>query len=436
MIETLPPPLRRAVSGYTGIVRSVEECLCPAEEPPLFRATCEIGAGVGLLGSSLDHLSGIGGAGRSSSAAASAAVGEALERYSATYVPYERIVVASAAELGGEAVAPERFALFSERQHALGDFPFARFAAETRVAWVQGFSLPERRPAWVPADLVFLGPIGGGVRIGYATSSGTACAESTDDALERGLCEVLERDAFLILWASRLSLPLLDPSGDARTAALDRHLFASTAFEYAAVDLSPFHRLPSVLGVVRARGAATGALGVGAGTAPTIERAWWKALAEGFAARAAGAKLSLLEAACNYRPADKAVVTFEDHIRYYADPERAASADFLDASDERVPVAGVPRLEGSTSSLRVAALCTRVDAAGSTAYAVDVTSPDVAELGLTVVKVLAPELCSLDVPHAARFLGGSRLYRAAAELGLRDGPLAWEDVNPEPHPFP
>ena len=64
------------------------------------------------------------------------------------------------------------------------------------------------------------------------------------------------------------------------------------------------------------------------------------------------------------------------------------------------------------------------------------TAPDVRELGLTVGKVLAPELCPLDVPHAARFLGGRRLYDAAVSLGLRDEPLHEADVNPDPHPFP
>jgi hypothetical protein len=53
-----------------------------------------------------------------------------------------------------------------------------------------------------------------------------------------------------------------------------------------------------------------------------------------------------------------------------------------------------------------------------------------------VTKVVAPELCALDVAHAARFLGGRRIYEAAAGAGLRDGPLAEADVNPDPHPFP
>ena len=71
-----------------------------------------------------------------------------------------------------------------------------------------------------------------------------------------------------------------------------------------------------------------------------------------------------------------------------------------------------------------------------TAYAVDVTAPDIADAGLRVAKVVAPELQPLDVAYDARFLGGRRLYRAAFELGLRDEPATFDDLNPYPHPFP
>jgi ribosomal protein S12 methylthiotransferase accessory factor len=55
---------------------------------------------------------------------------------------------------------------------------------------------------------------------------------------------------------------------------------------------------------------------------------------------------------------------------------------------------------------------------------------------LVVTKAVAPELCALDVAHGARFLGGRRLYEAAAALGLRAAPLALSAINPYPHPFP
>jgi ribosomal protein S12 methylthiotransferase accessory factor len=435
-VASLPRPLRGAVSPYTGIVRSLEESLHSTTEPPHFRVACEVGRGEGLLGSPLEHLSGIGGAGLTRPEAAAAAVGEALERYSATYVPRDRIVVASARELGEEAVAPERFALFSGRQHAEPGFPFRPFRADTRVPWVDGWSLPDGRPAWLPAELVFLGDAAGrdADRIGHATSSGMACAEHVDEAFSRGLCEVLERDAFMIVWANRLSLPQLDWTAHDHIRALDRRLFAPLGLEYAAIDLSAFHRLPMVLGIVRARNGCPGALGVGAGTAPSVERAWWKALSEAFAARAASAKLALLDEGAPL--ADRPLASFEDHIRYYADHDRASRTAFLDGSPDRVSIGSIAPLEGGSAAGHVTALCERVEAAGSSAYAVDVTSPDVGALGLTVVKTLAPELCSLDVFHRARFLGGPRLYRAASDLGLRKRPLAEIDLNPDPHPFP
>jgi ribosomal protein S12 methylthiotransferase accessory factor len=433
MIEAaLQPKLRHAVSTYTGIVRTLDECLASSAEPRLYRVTCDVRGGDALLGSPLGHCAGIGGAGTTRAEAAAAAVGGGGERYTGSYVPRERLAVTSARELGDAAVAPERFALFSDAQYAAPGFPFRRFTDETEVAWVEGRALPSGEPAWLPAELVYLGdtalPDG---PIGYATSSGAACADTTEAAIERGLCELLERDAFMIVWAGRLSLPLLDWSAELPLVELDRRFFMRTGLRYAAVDLSAFHDLPSVLGVVRAPPGLPGALGVGAGTAATVERAWLKALSEAFAARSAGAKLELLEPGA-YGPTGEGVTTFEDHIRYYADERRARPAAFLDASADRTPARRVRALGRNP----IASLCARVAAAGSSAYVVDITSPDVAELGLTVVKALAPELCALDVAHGARYLGGRRLYEAAAGVGLRTGPLAESEVNPYPHPFP
>ncbi len=434
MIGSLTPRLRPAVSAYTGIIRSVEECLGSVTEPPFFQAACEVGAGDWLLGSGLDHLSGLGGIGRTREAAAGAAVGEALERYSATYVPVHTLVFASATELGEAAVAPARFALFSERQYGQPDFGYRRFTEHTRTYWVEGRELPGGVPAYLPAELVFLGPVPvqGVLPIGYATSSGLACGEELERTLEGGLLELLERDAFMIVWTNRLSLPLLGGRGCA-TIEGDDLSFSSTGLGYAAVDLSVFHDIPTVLGVVRAPRGCPGAVGVGAAAAPAIESARWKALAEAFAARTAGAKLSLLDPGAGAR---RGLRSFEDHIRHYARHEAAEATGFLDGSALRTEAGSVRRLEGNTAADRISALCRRIEAAGATAYAIDVTAPDVAELGLTVSRVIAPELCALDVAHDARFLGGRRLYEAAMKAGLSSRFLREEDINPDPHPFP
>jgi ribosomal protein S12 methylthiotransferase accessory factor len=430
VIEALPPVLRRAVSPYTGIVAEVEECLPTSAEPRLFQASCAVSRPDGLLGGPPGHASRAGGSGRTRAEAAAAAVGEAIERYSATYVP-DGLVVASAHELGEAAVTPERFALFSARQYGSPDFPFRQFTREARVAWVEGRELPAGHRAFLPAELAYLGvaAVDGERPIAHSTSNGLACAEEEDRAVLAGLLELLERDAFMIVWTNRLSLPRIDPAGiDARL----REPFDRTGLEYAGIDLSIFHGVPTVLGIVRAPAGFLGAVGVGAAAAPTVERAWWKALSEAFAVRAAGAKLELLDDGTRAGH----VETFKDHILHYARHERAAATGFLDASAERAAPAEVAELEAESVSESITALCERVAAAGSSVYAVDVTSPDVAGLGLKVIRTFAPELCPLDASHDARYLGGRRLYEAAAALGLRRAALGEDDVNPDPHPFP
>jgi ribosomal protein S12 methylthiotransferase accessory factor len=121
---------------------------------------------------------------------------------------------------------------------------------------------------------------------------------------------------------------------------------------------------------------------------------------------------------------------------FYASEDNAAAAAFLDASETRRAVADVAPLEGKTPAAQIEALAGRLAQRGLSAYAIDVTSPDVAELGLSVARVIAPELCALDVSHRARFLGGRRLTTAAYEAGLLPAPLSVADVNPLPHPFP
>jgi ribosomal protein S12 methylthiotransferase accessory factor len=424
------------VSPYVGVLRSLDELLAGTADPPLPMYLSDPVDDPSLLGAPLDAIAGACGIGLDHASAVSAALGETGERYSLSCVPRQRIVRSTAAALAGS-VAPGRFGLFRRHEYAAPGFPFVPFTDETPVRWIDGWDVRTGDLAWLPAELVFVGDCvePGEGRIGYATSSGAACAPTLDGAVLKGLFELLERDAFMIVWSSRLSLPLLDWSGDPRIDELDRRYFAPTGLDYATVDLSAFHGVPSVLGVVRAPRTEYGALGVGAGTAATIGEAWWKALSEAFACRAAAARLAMLGRGATVPDDPRHVQSFEDHILYYAAHENADRAAFLTASVERVDVRELPSLAGDMPA-QIESLLDRVEACSSSAYAVDVTAPDIASLGVRVVKTVAPELCMLDVPHGARFLGNRRLLIAAAQCGLRARELTPDEINPDPHPFP
>jgi ribosomal protein S12 methylthiotransferase accessory factor len=239
----------------------------------------------------------------------------------------------------------------------------------------------------------------------------------------------------MLAWYDRLSLPLLDWSSDSELVQLDARYFAPTGLSYSAVDLSVFFGIPTVLGVVHGAPGALSALGVGAASAPTVGVAWRKALAEAFAVHRWVRDRAIERPDDVDRPVEE-IEGFDGHTMFYAHPDRAARAAFLDASPERCDTRDVEPLAGTNVLEWIESACDRLGQHGVGAYAVDVTSPDVSTAGFHVARVVAPELCQLDVFEHARFLGGTRLYEAAPRAGQVEHPLAVSDLNPDPHPFP
>ena len=426
--------LEGAVSPLVGIVTQTMRTMHAPDETCIPNSACELApAGRTLGAATVEYGS---GAHPEDACAKAAAIGEALERYCGMFVPYDRTVVATARELGTPAVDPARFALFSANQLAQPGFPFAAFTANTRTVFVEGESLVDGSPALVPAELVFLGRIAQTLRpIAYSTTSGLACGASRNEARLAALLELVERDAVMLAWNNRLSLPLLDWSGDAWCVRLEQQYFRPAGLRYSVLDGSVFFGVPVTIAVLHGPPGSRAALAMGAGCSATMRGAWLKALSESFGVyrwlcmEIAGAPEQPL-------PQPGEVKTFDQHMLYYASEERAGLASFLDASAARTTLEDAPELEGSTPSEQIVSVVRRLASREISAYAVDVTTPDVRSLGLHVARVIAPELCALDVWHAARFLGGSRLYTAAHDAGLRATPLTPAELNPHPHPFP
>jgi ribosomal protein S12 methylthiotransferase accessory factor len=429
--------LRTLVSPYWGLVRGYSDLSCCPDDARLVRVGCRVADLEPLIGFATDFRAGGSAPGRDEALAA--ALGEVAERYSASWLP-EGLPLATARELGASAVDPARFTLFHPRQHARTGFPFKAFTADTRVRWAPAVALPSNEPAYLPAQLVYLrwrSPEDTGEEpIAYSTSNGTTCGATFDEAVLSGLLELIERDAFMLAWYGRLSLPRLDWSSAPELTTFDNRYFRATGLHYSAIDLSCFHGVPTVAGIVRGAPGDGAPLAVGAAAASTVGEAWQDALGEAFAVRAWARAMSHEGRARRFADDFSDLDGFDDHIQFYANPEHAKHAAFLDASPEEHAIGDVEPLEGKNVTDQIAALCRRLAARGVTAYAVDVTAPDIADAGLRVAKVVAPELQPLDVAYDARFLGGRRLYRAAFELGLRDEPATFDDLNPYPHPFP
>jgi ribosomal protein S12 methylthiotransferase accessory factor len=405
------------------------------DETRLFRFSCELAPTDLILGiaappqvSTGQHIT--------EAPARVAALAEAAERYSAFASPPDGIRLTTARAAGVGCALPESFALFHPRQYAEAGSTFRPFTSDTPVRWIDGFDVATGGRLLLPLQRIFIGASNrlapGEAPITYATSNGTACGATLEEALLPALLEVVERDAVMIAWNSRVSPPQLEWRSDPALADFDDRYIAPSGLTYQALDLSEIAGLPTVLACVRGPGDAPEPLGFGASSALDIRDAWRKATAECFLVRTAARHLRVTTPDRCYHDYGE-IEDFADHMVFYADRDHVCLTDFLFAAGERTSIGeAVAPMTVAEALKRVVEV---VRSQGGDVLAADITPKDIASLGLTVAKVVVPQYCDLDTAFSARFLGGDRLYRRAHQVGWRQKALTFDDLNPDPHPF-
>jgi ribosomal protein S12 methylthiotransferase accessory factor len=342
------------------------------------------------------------------------------------------VVHATQLELGPAAVDLTRLRMFTPGQAARPGFRAAVVDERDVLGWVAGRDLATGEERFAPAQLVYLGyaPQTDEPWMGPTTSSGLACGVSDDEAMLAALFEAVERDAFMLAWRRRLRAPRLDISGSSLADVHDRY-FARVRADYDALDLSGVTGIPTVLCVVRDPAGGVG-LAVGAASGWSIEHAWTRALAEGFQTYSWARQLVASGAGAALRGLDD-VESFVDHVAWYADPRRSQPRDRLRPDGELPLSESSPPLPGTGPVERLASAVDRLVQIGQQVLAFDVTSPDIADLGLRVVRVLGPDLCWLDQGSTYAYLGRPRLADPTAVPAALGGRLV---IDPDPHPFP
>ena len=380
-----------------------------------------------------------GGAGLTRAAARGAAIGEAMERYCAGLYGTEDLVFGTAGDLGRDypISAPDSYALFHPDQ----DVSYPPFTDDLPLAWTWGFSLVRREPLLVPACLVYM-PYTPSFRelgeraVAGAVSTGLACGRSRDESLLRGLCEVVERDAFVITWLNGLAMPRVDLGSSAQLSRLYDDRLQRDGLAYVLVDTTTDLPIPSFLCLLIDESTSPPMISTGGASAVDPVQAATKALIEAVQTRDWARYLGRMGKKRTFATDFSDVRSFEDHVVLYAYGDMAPAIEFL-LNGQLVPlrtgdaITTSEEYAGELESV-VAHLGTR----GLDVIAIDLTAPDVEQSGYCVTKALVPGLQPLEGDHTQRFLGGSRLYDVPVELRLRANAASFEELNPDPHPYP
>jgi ribosomal protein S12 methylthiotransferase accessory factor len=427
----------RLVSDRVGVVSEVVFLETTPEEPAVYWAQsypAELGPLCGRATLNHGNATSI-----DADRATMKAVGESIERYCSAFYDEDQLVFESWERITGSALRPDDFALFSARQYQTPGFPFAPFSRQMPVRWVRGHSLLNHCATWVPASFVYIPyerapnePV-----LDDLISTGLACGTSYAGALLKALSEVVERDAYIIVWRNRLPCPHID---------LDR------------VE-DPFTR--GLVQRLRRPGVRTQAVLLTLDIPITVilivmtrsDRPPWTVIASGAALSPRHALQLALEEAClafigmsrdivddpHYQPADDYgnVSTMREHGRVHAlDSRLRCCAEFLTKPAEVLKLEDLhdPSTGNPLADLRVALEAIRPhmpDVVG-----VDVTTPDVDEAGFNVVRVVVPGLQPMDIDQRFLHLGGRRIYDVPHKLGRAVKPADQGTLNLQPHPFP
>lgn len=411
-----------------GVFRRLQMGTSPPDEPRMYTASIDR-AHPAALTDGVTVPPSEGGCALTAEAAAASAIGEGVERYSASIYRDRNLQRASYGELDS-ALDPATVVNFAPGQIEASSVPTPLYEDGDEIQWVQGRRLADDSEVFLPAQLVYLSYDRGEEPFVRAPiSTGLAAGLDRSFARRRALLEVVERDAFMVHYLTKSPLPAIRVDGregpiGTLTDRLDR-----AGIDWHLLDARTDIGVPVVIAVLVDDGGGP-AVTVAAAASTSGADAAQEALEEAIQTRLY--QRHLRESAESIPRLDgRSPEEIHRHERLLAwtRPGAAEKLDFwtdsgaetsLGAMDSDIAAEDIASVVGREWSL----------------YTADVTTPDVAGTGFTVVRVIAPEAQPLYLDERHRYWDTTRLASVSMARGYRDEPPELADLNEVPHPFP
>ncbi|NWL90516.1 hypothetical protein DMN77_23495 [Paenibacillus sp. 79R4] len=434
LTSTVPDHLRKAISPHGGMVRELMNLSSDPGDPRLYLSLA-VPANPKFLAEGqhglIDFLA--RGVGLTLEEANTTAVAKAIERYCAAYVIPERLVLASWEELGEDALHPAELPLFTKEQYEQWQFPYQPFTERSKIRWVHGRSLTTGRTKWVPAAIAwdsYVPQSGDEEAICFGLMTGSAAGTTKEQAMIEGLLEIIERDAFMIMWYNSLSLPRLDTR---HLSVMDhfKELLDPNKFELTMIDTTSDIGIPSALGLLMTR---EGKVSVGGSARLSMGEAVYKTLLE-ISQLFIGNKSQLYSKSLPPLLPHQ-VTDYGLRQPYYEQPFAHEELAFATASSEFRSVQPAPPIAAGTETERLQYIVQQFANRGLEVLCVDLTTDDVRQLGLHFVKMIVPGTVQLPRSEKERIITSERIYKTPVELALRTEPIQPQNLNRSPHPFP
>jgi ribosomal protein S12 methylthiotransferase accessory factor len=319
------------------------------------------------------------------------AIAESLERYCGAICDFE--LKKTDALSGKDILYHSDFALFSEEQYADPDFPWKK-PNPADSFYCKAYSLYDNSEVYVPQELAGLGSRHENVTI-PSTSNGLAAHSSIYDALFSALLELLERDALTVYWLNSIGGREI-PLDEKYTEEVNEKGGQILCFDITQ-DWNPFP-VVAVCGYLLMQGKKRISLGVAC--RPDYASAIQKAYFEWIQGCIFAGYYDVSHPDLTLD--NKSMVnSFDLHAVYYTKrPQEWETTPLIKNRKPHQPNEKMGGEKSLESILRI------LKSEKIRLYYKDLTTVDVKDAGLTVVRVMSPDLSLLHGDENIPFLGG------------------------------
>lgn len=361
--------------------------------------------------------------------------GESIERFCLDNYKSKSLVVSSIKKLKAPYLDPFQVTPFSPNQLKKRSFRKFKYNNHSRFNWIQGISIAQKKNLLVPAQLVCFNYayLKGESTILLPISTGTAAGISIQSAVYRGICEIIERDAFMIAYLNKIPSPRLNlDSIHNKIISNILNIFKRYRLTLVVSDVTTDIPIPAFVAIILDKTGFGPAVSVGLKAGFDIEETIIGAIEESVMTRS-WIRDKYIYTNPNYKR-QNIISSIQDRAHFWFPVETIKYLDFwIHSKSKNIEKIAPNDLNSREDRLNKAVKLLKTK--HMDVIYVDITYDKIKRYDFAVVKVIIPQLHPLYLDERYPYLGGNRLYEAPVKMGFFKKPKNEEELNKTPHPF-
>lgn len=354
---------------------------------------------------------------------------EALERYSSTIISPEDIVISSGEALSNTMVM-NNIPIFSENELIKSPDIISKYNASKPIRWTLGYSCNYKKQVYLPLVMThFVQNRLDSEKFYLPISTGTAAHFNRDDAIQKAILEIIERDVISTIWLAKIPLPKLKLSSELNSEIIEIIETSNQTHRPITifVHLGEFG-IPTFYAIRRNPNNFQLGTVVGCSTNFNINEGILKAISEVFSVEIALEEI-IKQKAIPKKAED--CIKIHDGALYTGQSIYNSAFDFLLQSPYEVTYSEI--LQDKKDFASAKELINHLIDKHLDIYLCDLTLDDIRDVGIHVIRAIIPELLPFSCIMKARYLGSKRLHSIVKSYYQEN--FHESDINSFPQPF-